>query len=68
MFIPFVKTIGGGAKWIKFAKLTDIDKPKYNETMKKVFEPLLDVLQMNYDEVASIDRQSRLDAIFEQNI
>ena len=60
MFIPFVKTIGGGAKWIKQAKLTDIDREKYNETLEKVFEPLLNVLLMDYEEVTQLEKQATL--------
>lgn len=68
MFIPFVKTINGGAKWVKDVKHTEIDRDKYSDTLEKVFEPLLDVLLMKYDEVIRQEKQLLLKDIFNQNI
>src|SRR5690606_25699965 len=64
MFIPFVKTLGGQVEWIKEAKLEKIDRPKYKETMKKVFEPLLQVLNMDFDKITEIRKVKTLDEIF----
>ncbi|MDR4491319.1 MAG: DNA polymerase domain-containing protein [Candidatus Nitrosocosmicus sp.] len=67
MFIPFVKTRGGNSTWIKMTKKEDIDIGKYKETLAKVFEPLMDVLQIDYKEIIKT-KVLTLDDIFNQNV
>lgn len=67
MFIPFVKSKGGNATWVKQMDKTLIDKEKYKETLAKVFEPLMDVLEMDYKIITQIKNMT-LDDIFNQNI
>ena len=67
MFIPFVKSKGGNATWVKQMDKTSIDKEKYKETLAKVFEPLMDVLEMDYKIITQIKNMT-LDDIFNQNI
>ncbi len=55
--IQYVKTIGReGVKPLELAKLSEIDKKKYEEMMQSTFDQLLDSLGYSFDEVLGATR------------
>jgi DNA polymerase I len=62
-YIPYIKCRGGVGKPISKASHTDIDIEKYRETLESVCNPILEVLDMEYQTIA-LHQQKTLDEIF----
>lgn len=62
-FIPYIKCRGGEGKSLTKAQYTDIDIEKYRETLESVVNPILEVLDMEFQTIA-LHKQKTLDEIF----
>lgn len=62
-FIPYIKCRGGEGKSLTKALYTDIDIEKYRETLESVVNPILEVLNMEFQTIA-LHQQKTLDEIF----
>jgi len=63
-FIQYIKTVKG-AKLASECKRSDIDIPKYIDTMKTALDPILEVLGMDFSQIAdNTKKQTSLDSLF----